>query len=393
MTVFGLTLAYLRHRPMVALLNGLLLALGIATVVSLLLFAAQMQERLSRDAKGIELVVGAKGSPLQLVLSAVYHADIPTGNIRLGDAEALLAHPQVKRAIPLALGDSVEGLRIVGTDHRYADLYGGTISEGRLWQAPFEVTLGATAANRMKLSLDDHFESVHGLVPGGPDHEEEYRVVGVLAPTGSVIDRLVLTSVESVWEAHAGHGLPEGESGKELTAVLLAFKSPVAALTLPRMINQTTPMMAASPAFESARLFSLLGVGLDVLYGFGGLLIASAGLGVLVSLSNALENRQADLAILRCLGASPRWVLGQLLLEGALLTAAGLLLGLAMGHGAIELFGRFLPQAQDLGLSGARFLWSELWLAIAALGLGALAALPAAWRAYRKDIARTLATS
>ena len=393
MTIFGLTFAYLRYRPMVALLNGLLLALGIATVVALLLFATQMQERLSRDAKGIELVVGAKGSPLQLVLSAVYHADIPTGNIRLADAEALLAHPQLKQAVPLALGDSVEGLRIVGTDRRYADLYGAAVSEGRLWQAPFEVTLGATAARRMKLSLDDHFESVHGLVPGGPDHEEEYRVVGILAPTGTVIDRLVLTSVESVWEAHAGHALSGGGGGKEITAVLLAFKSPVAALTLPRMINQTTPMMAASPAFESARLFSLLGVGLDVLYGFGGLLIASAGLGVLVSLSNALENRQADLAILRCLGASPRWILGQLLLEGTLLTAAGLLLGLALGHSAIELFGRFLPQAQDLGLSGARFLWSELWLALAALGLGALAALPAAWRAYRKDIARTLATS
>ncbi|MCG8361515.1 MAG: ABC transporter permease, partial [Kiloniellales bacterium] len=123
MSLLGLTLAYLRQRPVAALLSGLLLALGVATVVALLLFGAQMQDRLTRDAKGIELVVGAKGSPLQLVLSAVYHADIPTGNILLKDAKPLLAHPQVRQAIPLALGDSVQGVRIVGTDHRYPAHY------------------------------------------------------------------------------------------------------------------------------------------------------------------------------------------------------------------------------------------------------------------------------
>ena len=437
MSLLGLTLAYLRQRPVAALLSGLLLALGVATVVALLLFGAQMQDRLTRDAKGIELVVGAKGSPLQLVLSAVYHADIPTGNILLKDAKPLLAHPQVRQAIPLALGDSVQGVRIVGTDHRYPAHYGAMLADGKLWEAPFEAVLGATAASRLALAVGDSFESVHGLVPGGPGHEEVYQVVGTLAPTGTVVDRLALTSIESVWavheehdgaheagEEHAEHDRGEehethehdeehaehepdeeheahehdeeehaehDEEEREITALLLAFKSPVAALTLPRAINQTTPMMAASPAFESARLFALMGVGLDVLRGFGALLIVSAGLGVLVAMGNALERRQGDLALLRCLGAPRRWILGQLLLEGLLLTGAGLVLGLILGHGAVELLGRSLPQARDLGLTGALFLWSELWLALGALALGALAALPAAWRAYRSDVARALA--
>ncbi len=385
MNLLGLTLAYLRHRPVVALLNATLLALGVATVVVLLLFAAQMRDRLARDARGIELVVGAKGSPLQLVLSAVYHADIPTGNIKLADAEPLFAHPQVRQAIPLALGDSVQGLRIVGTDHRYPGHYGAPLAEGRLWDAPFEVTLGAEAANRMKLGVGGRFESVHGFAAGGPGHDEEYTVVGVFVPTGTVIDRLVLTSIESVWEVHAEHGAAQAEGLEEITAVLLSFKSPIAALTLPRAINQTTPMMAASPAFETARLFALMGVGLDVLYGFGGLLIVSAGLGVLVALGNALERRRADLAILRCLGAPPRWIVGQLLLEGMLLTGAGLVAGLVLGHAAMELLGTLLPQARDLGLTGRVFLWSELWLVLGALGLGVLAALPAAWRAERAE--------
>ena len=391
MNVLGLTVAYLRERPVAAALNGTLLALGVATVSALLLFGAQMQDRLTRDAKGIELVVGAKGSPLQLVLSAVYHADIPTGNIRLTDAEPLLDHPQVRLVIPLAMGDSVQGVRIVGTDHRYPAHYGAKMADGRLWEVPLEAVLGAAAARRMSLAVGDEFESVHGIAPGGPGHDEHYTVVGVLAPTGTVIDRLALTSIESVWEVHEGHGVPPVNDEREITALLLAFKSPVTALTLPRLINQTTPMMAASPAFESARLFALMGVGLDVLRGFGGLLIVSAGLGVLVAMGNALERRRGDLAVLRCLGASPRWVVSQLLLEGVLLTAAGVALGLALGHGAVEVLGRVLPQARDLGLTGAIVLRAEAWLVLGALALGALAALPAAWRAYRSDVAKMLA--
>ena len=208
MTLAGLSLAYLRARPLSSALNLLLLALGTATITVLLLTTEQLENRMTRDARGIDLVVGAKGSPMQLVLSAVFHLDAPTGNIPLADANALAKNRMVKQAIPLALGDSYKGFRIVGSNHDYPTLYGARVADGRLWSAPMEATLGAEVAARTKLAAGAKFAGAHGLGEGGDEHEKEpYQVVGVLAPTGTVLDRLVLTSVESVWEVHE-HGAP-----------------------------------------------------------------------------------------------------------------------------------------------------------------------------------------
>ena len=143
MSLFGLSLAYIRARALNAALNLVLLALGVGMIVLLLLFSAQLEDRLTRDARGIDLVIGSKGSPLQLILSSIYHVDFPTGNIPLAEAERWAEHPLVAEAIPLALGDSLAGFRIVGTEHAYAEHYGGELAAGRLWEEPFEATLGA----------------------------------------------------------------------------------------------------------------------------------------------------------------------------------------------------------------------------------------------------------
>jgi putative ABC transport system permease protein len=203
MSLLGLSLAYLRARALNAALNLVLLALGVGTIVLLLLFSAQLGERLTRDARGIDLVIGAKGSPLQLILSSIYHVDFPTGNIRLAEAERWANHPLVAEAIPLALGDSLAGFRILGTEHAYAEHYGAELADGRLWQEPFEATLGALVAASTGLRVGDRFVGSHGLAPGGPQHgEHPYTVVGLLEPTASVLDRVVLTPTESVWLVH-----------------------------------------------------------------------------------------------------------------------------------------------------------------------------------------------
>ena len=223
MSLFGLSIAYLRARALNAALNLILLALGVGMIVLLLLFSAQLEERLTRDARGIDLVIGSKGSPLQLILSSVYHVDFPTGTVPLAEAERWASHPLVAAAIPLALGDSLAGFRIVGTEHAYAEHYGAQLAAGRLWQEPFEATLGAAVADRSGLRVGDTFVGSHGLAPGGPAHgEHAYTVVGVLEPTASVVDRLVLTPIESVWRAHGierdehdqarGHTRPEASS-------------------------------------------------------------------------------------------------------------------------------------------------------------------------------------
>jgi putative ABC transport system permease protein len=396
MSLFGLSLAYIRARALNAALNLALLALGVGMIVLLLLFSAQLEGRLTRDARGIDLVIGSKGSPLQLILSSIYHVDFPTGNIPLADAERWAEHPLVAEAIPLALGDSLAGFRIIGTEHAYAEHYGAGLADGRLWQAPFEATLGASVAAQTGLGVGDQFVGSHGLAAGGPQHgEHPYTVVGVLEPTASVLDRLVLTPVDSVWLAHGiePHAHDEGgERPLEITALLIRYKSPVAAVQLPLLVNQESGLQAAAPAFETARLLSLVGIGVDTLRGLGLLLIATAGLSVFIALSNAMQERRYDLAVMRTLGASRAQLFTQPLLEGLLLAGAGALLGILLGHAVAEAVGHFLPEGRNMGLSGLTWLPQELFILILALLVGLVAALLPAVQAYRTDIAAVLAS-
>jgi putative ABC transport system permease protein len=386
----AISLAYLRARPLATALNLLLLALGIATITVLLLATAQLEERMGRDARGVDLVAGAKGSPMQLVLSSVFHLDAPTGNIPLEDAQALSRHPAVKKAIPLALGDSFQGHRIVGTNHDYPAHYGAQLAAGRLWKEPMEAVLGADVAAGARLAVGSTFTGAHGLAAGGDAHDEEpFKVVGVLAPSGSVLDRLVLTSVESVWEIHEHGGKPAQR--RELTALLIQYATPIAAAMLPRQVNASATLQAASPAYESARLFRMIGVGVDVLRAFGALLILVAGLSVFIALLNALEDRRYDLAVMRMLGASRAKLMGLMLLEGATLAAMGGIAGVALGHLFAELLGVALKTAQQTAVTGWAWDPREPWLLALAVGVGIAAALVPAWRAYRTDVAPVLA--
>jgi putative ABC transport system permease protein len=425
MSLFGLSLAYIRARALNAALNLVLLALGVGMIVLLLLFSAQLEDRLTRDGRGIDLVIGGKGSPLQLILSSIYHVDFPTGNIPLAEAERWAGHPLVAEALPMALGDSLAGFRIVGTEHGYAEHYAAELADGRLWQQPFEATLGALVAADTGLGVGGQFVGSHGLAPGGPAHgDHAYTVVGVLEPTASVLDRLVLTPVDSVWLAHgmephehdqrdehgdehaAEHAGEHGDEAApgaaaergvaerplELTALLIRYRSPVAAVQLPRLVNQESALQAAAPAFETARLLSLVGVGVDTLRGIGLLLIATAGLSVFIALSNAMQERRYDLAVMRTLGASRRQLFTQPLLEGLLLAGAGALLGILLGHAVAEAVGRLLPEARSMGLSGLGWLPEELYVLVLALLVGLVAALLPALQAYRTDIAAVLAS-
>jgi len=389
MTLWRISLAYLSARPLATALNLLLFALGVATITLLLLATAQLEERMGRDARGIDLVAGAKGSPMQLVLSAVYHLDAPTGNIPLADAQALSRSPAVKKAIPLALGDSFRGNRIVGTNHDYPAHYGATLAAGRLWSDPMEAVLGADVAAGAGLAVGATLTGAHGLSDGGDLHEQEpFKVVGVLAPSGTVLDRLVLTSVESVWEIHEHAGAPER---KEITALLIQYATPLAAATMPRQVNASSALQAASPAYESARLFRMIGVGVDVLRAFGLVLVLAAGLSVFIALLNALEERRYDLAVMRMLGASRGRLMGLMLLEGMALSLAGGFAGIALGHVFTEILGQALGAARQASVTGWTWQARELHLLSLSVGVGIAAALLPAWRAYRTEVAAVLA--
>ena len=415
MNLLKLSWSYIRNRRLNTFLNTLLLALGVGTIIYLLLILNQLQHKMEANAKGINLVVGAKGSPLQLVLCGIFHLDNPTGNIKLSDAEKITGNRRlVKKAIPLALGDSYRAFRIVGTTKAYPDHYGCQLAAGQWWQREFEATIGSEVAGQGGLKIGDTFFGAHGLDGNGENaHEEKsYRVVGIMQPSGTVLDRLVLTGLESVWAIHEkAPPAPEGgakspllrrgvgeasEAGgasadREITSLLITYRNPMAALLLPRLVNSQSNLQAASPAMEILRLFDLFGVGAEVVQYFAYVIILIAGLSIFIALYNALKERRYDLAIMRTLGASPGKLFAHIVLEGLLLAVFGGVCGFLLGHAAVELTGRLLSGTSQASLTGWQYLREETYIFLGVLGVGLAASLLPALQTYRMDISETLA--
>ncbi|MEM7659543.1 MAG: ABC transporter permease, partial [Bacteroidota bacterium] len=189
MNLFILSWKNLIAKPLSAGMSLLLLALGVSIISLLLLLNERLESNFLRNLQGIDMVVGAKGSPLQLILASVYHIDNPTGNIPLSEAESLMKHPLVKKAIPLAYGDNYQGYRILGTDTSYLSHYEVQLSEGRVWDEPFEVVIGGKVAERMGLEVGSEFFSAHGLTDANDVHDSHpFTVVGILESNGTVAD-------------------------------------------------------------------------------------------------------------------------------------------------------------------------------------------------------------
>ncbi|MEB2781091.1 FtsX-like permease family protein [Algoriphagus sp. C2-6-M1] len=417
MNLFKLSWKYLTFRPLSTGLNVFLLALGLAIITVLLLIQDQLEKKMTQDAAGIDLVVGAKGSPLQLILAGVYHIDFPTGNIPMDEAQKLSRNRLVKNSIPMALGDNHQGFRIVGTNHDYPALYQAKLQSGVLWVKPFEVVLGAEVAEKSNYKVGDEFIGSHGISVGSHEHDaNNFKVVGVLERKGNVLDRLILTSVESIWYTHdegatmtpdsttnhvahqevafsdsvATKGFPITTESRELTTVLIQYRNPMAAIQLPRLINSGTSMQAASPSFEMSRLFELLGVGITLLKGLAVVIIGISGLGIFIALYNSLKERKYDLAILRVLGASRRQLLLLIFLEGIMLTFLGAILGILLGHTFLAV----IISQNEQGVVGTLqpwiFLQQELWIVVYALVVGVLASIIPALAAYQTSIAKQL---
>lgn len=412
MNLFTLSWKYLRDKPLNTFLNVLLMSLGVAIILVLLILNTQLGDSLGKNKRGIDLVVGAKGSPLQLILANVYHIDFPTGNIKLDEAKNLMRNRLIKSSIPLALGDNYRGFRIVGTNHDYVNLYEGSLASGELWQYNLECVIGSKVAQQLELKVGDVFFGAHGMSVPDLEHDEaSYKVVGVLAPSGAVLDNLILTNIESVWLVHDhaetdsvdvhDHspvlgsafktGLPLGDEEDEITALLLQFRSAMGAVQLPRMINSNTNMQAASPAFETQRLFSLLGVGVNMIKSFAYIIIVIAGLSIFISLYNALKDRKYDLAIMRSLGASRTKLFIHVILEGVLITVLGGILGFFLGHGLVEVLVSYYDKSEEIGITGMVIVSNEFTVLVLSVGVGIVAALIPALNAYRTDISKVLA--
>jgi len=429
MNLFTLSWKNIWHKPFNALLSLILFALGVGLISLLLLLNHQIQAQFERNLAGIDLVIGAKGSPLQLILSSMYHIDAPTGNISIQEAKPFLnpAHPLIQTAVPLSLGDSHQGYRIVGTSPGFLDLYELELGEGRRWKKPMEVVAGRVVAEKLGLKIGSRFRSSHGfVVDENLVHEDAqaFEVVGLLEPSGSVADQLLLCDARSVWvvhdhesgdahdheehdheeheheehehEAHSPTGAGQADlldhPEEEITALLIRFKGrSYQALNMQRAINDNTDLLAATPAIEINRLYNIMGGWLNALQILAYVIIGVSALSVFVSLYSSLRERRYELAIMRVGGATPGTLFRLIVLEGLILAGLGWLLGIAFSHVAMEAIARQMEASYRYSFSGGVFLKQEGWLLAAALGIGFLAAVLPAIRASQTDISQTLA--
>ena len=396
MSIFSISFSYLTSRLQHTVLNIIMMAVGIMLITVLLLFGYQMQKRLIADSQGIDAVIGAKGSPLQLILSTIYHVDIPVGNIDLKIAKKIKKHPFIKRAIPIALGDSYKGYRIVGTDPAYIKHFKSSFAKGSIWHDNMQAVIGHEIAKNTDLQIGDNFFGNHGLLEVVEVHKEQpYKIIGILKPTGSVIDRLIITSLDSVWDIHNHHDghhhhKKKNTEEKEITALLVQYKTKIASITFPRYVNKSTNMQAASPSFEITRLLKLIGIGKNTIILFGSFLIILSLSSILIGLFNSVYQRRYDLAIFRTLGASRNKIFLIVIIEGVIISILASIIGLIAGHLVIELIGCYTLKVSELGLTGLIFLPQIfiLWFLILLFCLIACS-IPAV-RAYKTDIKEML---
>lgn len=386
----------------------LLMTFGIAIISLLLLLGKQLQDKFAKNISGIDMVVGAKGSPLQLILSSVYQIDNPTGNVYLSDVQDIAQNPLVKEMIPLSMGDNYQGYRIVGTNKKYFEHFKAKFATGALFKKDLDVVLGAQVALNTGLKVGDTFSSSHGLDAEGEVHgETKYKVAGILEFNNSVIDNLVLTSLNSVWNIHehkeaehteeegAEHDEHESEEAdmakREITSALIKFRSPMGLMSMPRNINQNSKLQAALPSIEINRLFELLGIGIDGLQILAAVIMLISGISVFVSLYNSLKERKYEMALMLSMGASRTRLFLMLLLEGVLLALFGFVAGVVLSRVGIILISNQLSKKFHFDVNQMNLQTGEIYLFIGALAIGILAAALPSINIYRLNISRTLA--
>ncbi|MCL9805197.1 FtsX-like permease family protein [Flavobacterium amniphilum] len=385
-------------KPLNTLLSVLLLSSSVAIITLLILLQKQFEEQFSKNADNIDLVLGAQGSPLQLVLSSVYQVDAPTGNINYDSARVWMKHPFIQSAIPLAFGDNYLGYKIVGTTPEYLEKFNAKIEKGKMFRKEFEVVVGNAIAQKLNLKVGDKFNGTHGDAKEGEPHEEfQYVVTGIASRTGKVIDNLVLCTIESVWAMHgSNHEAHEGEEEhnepKEITSVLLKFRSKMGIVTWPRIIAQNTKMQVASPAIEINRLFTLFGIGLKTLEYLAYGIMFISGISIFIALYNRLKERQYEFALLRLHGASRLQILSLVVIESLFLCAVGYFFGTIIGRIALRYLSNAASDDFKMEFNPNEIIWEkESYLFLITLFVGVIAALIPAIKAYRMNISKTLA--
>lgn len=406
-------------KPLNTVLSIILLTSSVAIITLLLVLQEQFEKKFYKNIEGIDLVMGAQGSPLQLILSSVYQLDTPTGNISYKEAKVWMNHPYVEKAIPLAFGDNYRGYKIVGTTPDYIQKFEAPLVQGEVFTEDFDVVIGATLAENLNLKIGDEFFGTHGESQDEAHTHEEYayRVVGILGKTGKVIDNLVLCTVESVWLIHDEHHHDEeseehihdencnhdhdhdhdyelNPDEQEITAVLLKIKNKMAFISWPRLIPQNSKMQVASVAIEINRLFALFGVGIELIKYLGIGIMCIAGISIFIALYNKLKDRKYEFAIMRINGATKSQLFGLVVFEGLILSIIGFVLGSVTARVGLYLISKMTTSEYKIDFNPLVFLWNkEGILLLATILVALLASIIPAIKAYKLNISKTLSNA
>ena len=399
------------------------LALATALLWTLERLRHDIRHSFSQSVSGVDLIVGARSSPVQLMLFSVFHIGSVPQSMSMDSVQQLSQHRSVSWVVPLSLGDSHRGFPVLGTTPAYFQhfAYGdkqplvlqqGAVFAGNL-DGLYEAVIGAEVAHKMGYGLGQRITLGHGMHDHDHDHEVEeadehadkpFKVVGILAPTGTPVDRTVHVSLQALQALHldwvAGTPMPGGQipadqarkfnlEPEEVTAALVGLKSRAAVFNVQRFVNQyeAEALMGVMPGVALGELWSVLGVGENALLAVSALVALVSVVSLMAVVLAGLNERRRELAVLRAVGAGPRHVLGLLTLEGVWVTCAGVVLGVLLAQAGMALATPWLQQSLGIRLQMAVPLPTQLALAGAVLLAGLLASLGPAWRAYRLSLA------
>lgn len=352
MNIIKLSYKNIITKPLQTFLTVIILSLSIGLLLGIKQLNKVFESQLQQSLNGVDMVVGAKGSPLQLVLSAVLHIDNPTGNISYKEAKKIAKNRYISEAIPISIGDSYKGYKIVGTKKSFIDLHKTSLESGNLFKTPFEVVIGNAIAKNLNLKIGDTFNSSHGMVENAIESHDEnpLKVVGILKPTQNVIDRLIVTSLESIWHLHEHedehvheekHDEDKHEhqhedehehvhDDDEITALLVQFKNKMGLLKLPRAINKNTQFQAALPKYELDKLFQFTAIGTKTITWIAFAILFVSGISMFVSLYRMVKERAKELALIRTYGASRNKLIQLVFSEGILIGVFSFIIGVSL---------------------------------------------------------------
>lgn len=377
------------------MMSILLMILGV-TIITLSVLVNQITKNtFTKNNPNLDVVVGAKGSPLQLVLSSIHHIDIPTGNISYKNAKKIMKHPAIKFGVPISLGDNFQNYRIVGTDKKFLKLYDAELEIGSMWEKPMQSVIGSNVANFTKLKIDKFFVGSHGLIDTGDIHSEQpYKVVGILKKTGTILDNLIITSLDSVWNLHSNQNdILKNSDSLEVTALLLKYKNKTSVFSFPRLINKNTSMQAASPNLEISKLFKLTGGAHKIINYLSIIIVSLSFAGILFTLLNNINERKYDLAILRTLGFTRERIFSIILIEGMTISILGSFIGLILGGIVYKCIEFFSLLGRNIVTGQLDFIYEILTIWFVILIISFLTCLIPGIKVYKQNIRNTLLNS